>query len=446
MRKKTTRLAIEPLEDRNLLTAYYGLAWPDPGHLTVSFVPDGTSVDGQQSNLFQTLNSTGSTAVWQTAILQAIQTWAASGDISVGLVADGGQPIQTPGLIQGDSRFGDIRIAAEPMGVTGPVAITAPYDPLAGTRSGDLVLNSSLLYSIGGTPTTYDVFTVALHEAGHIFNLPDETTDSTSVMYLEYQGPETALSSGDIASLQSIYGAPVADNYQNGTLSAASVMSQPEIAGDITTVNQSEFFSYQIPTYASTTVQVTVHTAGISLFTPSLNIYNASQQLIASSAATNPLSGDVTINLSNVTPGSEIYIQVAGAGSDALGMGGYRLKVDSGAVSEQQIVAIDAVLNAVIDTGLPTNSAQYVNFNNTNTTLSTAIPLVQSANQTNAQFDYAIFAQSNNNTAVNYYSVVTPASGMGALIFTAAPGTGSAVPGPHRVRCQRQRGNYPDPL
>ena len=69
--------------------------------------------------------------------------------------------------------------------------------------------------------------------------------------------------------------------------------------------------------------------------------------VIASSAATDPTSGDGTIELGNVVPGSEIYFQVSGARGDALGMGSYRLEVNSGAVSEQQIGAIDTVLTAV---------------------------------------------------------------------------------------------------
>src|SRR5262245_38709440 len=136
--KKTTRLSIESLEDRNLL-ATFGMAWPDASHLKVSFVPDGTGVDGSSSALFQKLGTTASTKTWQMEVLRALQTWAVQGNIDIGVVADGGQALGSTGPAQGDSRFGDIRIAARSMGLDAPLAIGSPYDPLVGTRSGDIV-------------------------------------------------------------------------------------------------------------------------------------------------------------------------------------------------------------------------------------------------------------------------------------------------------------------
>ena len=49
-------ISLQPLEDRSV-PANYNLAWSDPQHLTVSFAPDGTAVDGTQSALFQTFNA-----------------------------------------------------------------------------------------------------------------------------------------------------------------------------------------------------------------------------------------------------------------------------------------------------------------------------------------------------------------------------------------------------
>src|SRR5271169_5394865 len=102
---KLRKLSVEHLEDR-LTPATWGIAWPNPGHLTVSFVPDGTQVSGYQSNLDQTLNAVAPTSVWEAEILRALQTWAANANIDIGVVADGGQALGTSGAVQGDPRFG----------------------------------------------------------------------------------------------------------------------------------------------------------------------------------------------------------------------------------------------------------------------------------------------------------------------------------------------------
>src|SRR5262245_15961836 len=107
------RLNIERLEDR-CTPSTSGVAWPDNQHITLSFVPDGTGVGASPSSLFRTLDAVAPRAVWQREILRAFQTWAATTNLNVGVVADGGQALGTGGAVQGDGRFGDIRIAAAP--------------------------------------------------------------------------------------------------------------------------------------------------------------------------------------------------------------------------------------------------------------------------------------------------------------------------------------------
>src|SRR5689334_11835405 len=114
LRPRPRPLALERLEDR-LTPATSGVTWPDASHLTLSFVPDGTRVGDLQSNLFSSLNATGTTAAWQQAILRAFQAWAATTNVNVGVVADGGQPLGTTGIVQGDAKFGDIRVAGVPL-------------------------------------------------------------------------------------------------------------------------------------------------------------------------------------------------------------------------------------------------------------------------------------------------------------------------------------------
>src|ERR1700733_15181599 len=150
-------LVMEHLEDRTLRAAF-GVPWRDPTPLTLSFAPDGTMIAGQSSALFQTLNTQfPSAAAWQDVIIQAFQTWAVQTNISIGLTTDSGAPFGGAGLMQGDPRFGDIRIGAVPLDPN-VLAITVPPDPfMSGTLAGDMVLNSA------GEITSAELFDVALH-------------------------------------------------------------------------------------------------------------------------------------------------------------------------------------------------------------------------------------------------------------------------------------------
>src|SRR5438270_12388937 len=106
--KLLARLVLEQLEGREV-PATFNIPWADPMHLTASFAPDGTSVDGAPSNLDQSFDAIASRTTWETQILKALQTWSAQTNVNIGLVADGGQPINSPGQPQGDPRSGDIR-------------------------------------------------------------------------------------------------------------------------------------------------------------------------------------------------------------------------------------------------------------------------------------------------------------------------------------------------
>ena len=88
------------------------------------------------------MNATTAQAQWEQAILRAYQTWAVAANLNIGLVSDGGEPLGGAGALQGDTRFGDIRIAAIPLsapGTTGStMADTNGFDYNDQTASGDL--------------------------------------------------------------------------------------------------------------------------------------------------------------------------------------------------------------------------------------------------------------------------------------------------------------------
>src|SRR3954471_7722088 len=66
---------LEALEDRRVLSTLNGGHWYYPVRVTYSFMPDGTSVGGVASTLFQTLNARFSQAAWQNAFQKAAAIW-----------------------------------------------------------------------------------------------------------------------------------------------------------------------------------------------------------------------------------------------------------------------------------------------------------------------------------------------------------------------------------
>src|SRR3712207_3408953 len=129
--------------DRRDCPAVFGNPWPDPG-LTLSFVPDGTVVNGVASRLSETFPGVAP-EVWQREVLRAFQTWIVAANVDVGLVADGGEAVGIAGPAQSDKRFGDVRVAALPL-APDVAALAMPYDVAAGTRAGDIWFNSAVSF------------------------------------------------------------------------------------------------------------------------------------------------------------------------------------------------------------------------------------------------------------------------------------------------------------
>src|SRR5262249_10731228 len=196
---------VEQLEDRTT-PANFGFPWPNPGQITVSFVPDGTSLTGSwatdtgavsavgQSAFFSAMNGNIPVAVWQGEILRALQTWAAEVNINLVVVPDSGDPFGTTGIQQGDPRFGDIRIGAAPLSAS-ILAMSVPYSLSGGTWVGDIIFNTNYQFSTGGA-AGYDLYTAALQEAGHVFGVGNSPS-TDSVMYENYIAPRQCLGSLD---------------------------------------------------------------------------------------------------------------------------------------------------------------------------------------------------------------------------------------------------------
>jgi len=344
------RLLLESLEER-AVPAAFGIPWSDPGHITISFAPDGTRIAGHASMLFQTLGPR-TAAAWEGQILRAFQTWAAGAGISVSAVPDDGEAFGTPGQVQHDPRFGDIRVGAQPM-ASDALAISVPNDPsMTGTWTGDLLFNSADLFDA----KHLDLFAVALHEAGHTFGL-DESPDPKSPMFGSY-ADNTALTPGDVKAIQALYGTRRADLREgssgNETISTASQLpipggyngATPLVAfGDIGTSKDVDIYAIRPPlSNYQGPATIRLQSAGISLLAPHLTVLDARGNVLGDAQATGAFGDVVTVRLARVSPGQTYYLKVQGATSDVFGIGHYGLAVTFDGLSTTAGSRVDQVL------------------------------------------------------------------------------------------------------
>ncbi len=424
MKTRTMILRAEILEGRCTPTTL-GNPWPDASHLTLSFAPDGTQVGSHTSNLFQSLNAIAPTKTWEMEILRAFQIWATKANINLSVVADDGSPFGTTGAIQSDARFGDIRIAAWPSG-SGEGGVATPFEIDAGSWSGDVQINSSTAFSVAGSAGVYDLFSVMVHEAGHVFGL-DHYPDPSCVMFEDYVGTRAGLSAVDLATIQGLYGTRTPDAFEgaagNNTLGTATRLNPLAnadgslaitAAADITTLQDKDVYSFNTLLNFGA-VEVTVRNAGISLLTPHATVYDAAGRIVAQAASSDPIQGGFVIHLNNVRPLSTYYIQIDGDGAGVFGIGNYALTIKElgfinnlfGAVTSTVNYSLNAINNVLISNDRHTNDSF---------TTATTLPAMRAGSGSSFAASYR--GSISDSFDVDYFKFQTPA-GISGDVLTA---------------------------
>ena len=382
-------LHVEALESRDV-PATFGTPWPDGGHVTLSFAPNGTTIGGSPSDFLAALGPDA-----RLAVLKAFQQWVAHANVNVGLVSDSGAAFGTGGAVQGDPRFGDVRVGGRAL--AGDVlAVTAPYN-LYDSYSGDVVVNTAAGFGAGG----YDLYTALLQESGHALGVGN-SSDLASVMYEYYRGVRATLSPGDIASIQSLYGARQADKYEgttgNGTLATATRYLST-LTADLTTARDVDTYKF-IAGLLSNSVTINLRAAGFSLLTAKVELLDASGRVLASKAATDSLANDITLSLGGLRAGQTYFVRVSAAPGSAFAVGSYELEVKQSSLVSQ---VVDLLGNVLTETGL-------------NDTLLTATALLSKTLSVGPQTEYSAKGGFGSARDVDYYRLTVPPSASGAPV------------------------------
>ncbi len=338
--RRASRPAVETLEKRILLYATSGNAWPNSELITISFVPDGADLGGATSNLQSTFNTKfGSAAVWQSHILKAAQFWAQQTNINFAVVSDNGYSAGAGEYQQGDPGFGDIRIGGFNFGSSALAQAYLPPPINNYSIAGDIQFNTGTTFNVG---STYDLFTVAMHEFGHALGMYHSTT-ATACLYPTYNGVDSALNADDIAGIRAVYSAGAARSADaqeaNNSTAAAKIVTIDTTtktavvnALNLTTNTDLDYFKFVVPAGSSATLKAKVVSKGLSLLNPKIEILDSAGIVKATATAASTAYGTtLTATFNGIAAGQTYYAKVSSANSvAAFKTGRYALVLNMG--------------------------------------------------------------------------------------------------------------------
>src|SRR5262249_37854194 len=144
-------------------------------------------------------------------------------------------------------------------------------------------------------------------------------------------------------------------------------------------------------------MNIRLHTAGISLLTARVTVYDSSGHVVGSAVSTDPLNNELTINIASPTPLGTYYLQVQGASGDIFSVGSYTRDTRSPPLTGR----VTSVTSKTTQTALQLlNNALH-----TNDSFLTPSLIPPLTTQTSSHFDYAYRASISDSWDVDYYRV-----------------------------------------